>query len=85
MFRIFSDKAPISKEQAAKLEALRSRPKRRPDWNNMMKEIETGRKLNHVKCNDRSAPLLPRVKAKGQVSVATSEERKWKVIKDLKN
>mgnify|MGYP007016983692 FL=1 len=60
-------KSTLTPEKKQKLEALRSRPKKRPDWGNVMKEIESGRKLNHVKCNDRSAPLLPRVKAKGQV------------------
>lgn len=32
----------------------------------MLKEIESSKKLNHVECNDRSKPLLPKVKAKGQ-------------------
>lgn len=59
---------PISKEKAAKLEALKSRPRRRPDWSDMMKEVESGRKLKHVQCNDRSAPVLPDMKAKGQVN-----------------
>ncbi|CAH1393531.1 unnamed protein product [Nezara viridula] len=57
---------PISKEKEVKLEALRSRPRRRPDWTDMMKEVEKGIKLNHVKCNDRSAPVLPKTKTKGQ-------------------
>ncbi|KAK6620621.1 hypothetical protein RUM43_010913 [Polyplax serrata] len=59
-------KTTLTPEKKQKLEMLRSRPKKRPDWGNMMKEIETGRKLNHVQCNDRSSPLLPKVKAKGQ-------------------
>ncbi|XKL64636.1 hypothetical protein PGB90_004722 [Kerria lacca] len=57
---------PLTKEKAAKLEALRSRPRRRPDWSDMMKEVESGKKLKHVQCNDRSAPVLPQMKAKGQ-------------------
>lgn len=32
----------------------------------MLKEIESNKKLKHVECNDRSKPLLPKVKAKGQ-------------------
>lgn len=59
---------PLTKEKAAKLEALRSRPRRRPDWSDMMKEVESGKKLKHVQCNDRSAPVLPQMKAKGQVN-----------------
>lgn len=43
-----------------------SRPKVRPDWTAMLKEIESNKKLKHVECNDRSKPLLPKVKAKGQ-------------------
>lgn len=53
--------------KANKLEALRSRPRRRPDWTDMMKEVESGRKLRHVECNDRSAPIIPQEKTKGQV------------------
>lgn len=59
----------LTAEQKKKLESLRARPKKRPDWANILKDIESGRKLNHVTCNDRSAPLLPMVKAKGQVFI----------------
>lgn len=55
---------PISKDQAVKIEALRSRPRKRPDWGAMMKEVESGKKLRHIDCNDRSAPLLPGIKVK---------------------
>jgi hypothetical protein len=51
-----------------KLESLRSRPRRRPDWSDMMKEVESGKKLKHVECNDRSAPIISSTKSKGQVS-----------------
>jgi hypothetical protein len=44
-----------------KLESLKSRPRKRPDWASMMKEVESGKRLRHVKCNDRSAPLIERV------------------------
>ena len=40
---------------------LKSRPRKRPDWACMMKELEGGRELKHVQCNDRSAPLIERV------------------------
>uniref|UniRef100_A0A1B6CSA5 WH2 domain-containing protein n=1 Tax=Clastoptera arizonana TaxID=38151 RepID=A0A1B6CSA5_9HEMI len=60
------NKKPITAEKAAKLDSLRSRPRRRPDWTDMMKEVERGQKLKHVQCNDRSAPVLPESKAKGQ-------------------
>lgn len=42
----------------------RARPKVRPDWTSLLKEVEGGRKLKHVECNDRSKPLLPKVKVK---------------------
>jgi hypothetical protein len=61
---------PISESKAEKLEALKSRPRKRPDWGAMMKEVELGsRRLKHVQCNDRSSPLLPRVKVKDRVSM----------------
>lgn len=40
------------------MEKLKSRPRRRPDWSDMMKEVESGRKLRHVETNDRSKPIL---------------------------
>ncbi|KAF0767031.1 formin-like protein 14 [Aphis craccivora] len=59
-------KKPPTPEKMKKLESLRSRPRRRPDWSDMMKEVESGRKLKHVECNDRSAPIIPSTKSKGQ-------------------
>jgi hypothetical protein len=65
-----TDKKPMSETRAEKLEALRSRPRKRPDWGAMMKEVESGnRRLKHVQCNDRSYPLLPKVKVKDRVSM----------------
>jgi hypothetical protein len=59
----------MSESKADKLETLKSRPRKRPDWGAMMKEVESGnRKLKHVQSNDRSSPLLPRVKVKDGVS-----------------
>jgi hypothetical protein len=61
---------PMSESKADKLDVLRSRPRKRPDWGAMMKEVESGnRKLKHVQCNDRSSPLLPRIKVKDRVSM----------------
>ncbi|XP_011645334.1 DNA ligase 1-like [Pogonomyrmex barbatus] len=58
---ILKDLPPLNDNQMQKLEVLKSRPRKRPDWANMMKEVESGKKLRHVKCNDRSAPLIERV------------------------
>lgn len=52
------ERKPISDTQKAVLEKLKTRPRRRPDWSDMMKEVESGRKLRHVECNDRSKPIL---------------------------
>lgn len=46
-------KAPVDPAKLKKLESLRSRPRKRPDWSDMMKEVEEGKKLKHVVCNDR--------------------------------
>ncbi|KAJ8712952.1 hypothetical protein PYW08_008256 [Mythimna loreyi] len=62
-------KAPIDPEKLKRLEKLRSRPRKRPDWTDMMKEVEEGKKLKHVVCNDRSSPIITTsavVKNKGQ-------------------
>ena len=52
-----------------RLDSLRKTPRKRPDWASMMKEIESGksRTLRRVETNDRSKPILPKVKAKGKV------------------
>ncbi|XP_013167871.1 PREDICTED: DNA ligase 1 isoform X2 [Papilio xuthus] len=62
-------KSPLDPTKLKKIESLRSRPRKRPDWSDMMKEVEQGRKLKHVVCNDRSSPIITRsavVKNKGQ-------------------
>lgn len=53
-------KPSIDPTKLKKIEQLRSRPRRRPDWSDMMKEVEQGRKLKHVVCNDRSNPIITR-------------------------
>ena len=58
---IIKDLPPLSQEQQQKIEMLKQRPRKRPDWASMMKEVESGKRLRHVKCNDRSAPLIERV------------------------
>ncbi|XP_043801417.1 glutamic acid-rich protein-like isoform X2 [Apis laboriosa] len=58
---ILKDLPPLNKSQEEKLEMLKQRPRKRPDWASMMKEVESGKTLKHVKCNDRSAPLIERV------------------------
>lgn len=52
---------PISEKAQQTLESLKSRPRKRPDWSCILKEVESGKKLKHVKCNDRSAPIIERV------------------------
>ncbi|XP_015117864.1 glutamic acid-rich protein isoform X2 [Diachasma alloeum] len=52
---------PISEKAQKTLELLKSRPRKRPDWSCILKEVESGKKLKHVKCNDRSAPIIERV------------------------
>ncbi|XP_017790610.1 PREDICTED: trichohyalin isoform X3 [Habropoda laboriosa] len=58
---ILKDLPPMNDNQQQKLEMLKQRPRKRPDWASMMKEVESGKTLRHVKCNDRSAPLIERV------------------------
>ncbi|CAK9819347.1 hypothetical protein ANTPLA_LOCUS10202 [Anthophora plagiata] len=58
---ILKDLPPLNDTQQQKLEMLKQRPRKRPDWASMMKEVESGKRLRHVKCNDRSAPLIERV------------------------
>lgn len=52
------ERKEISGKHKETLEKLKSRPRKRPDWSDMMKEVESGRKLRHVECNDRSNPIL---------------------------
>ncbi|XP_016978297.1 glutamic acid-rich protein isoform X2 [Drosophila rhopaloa] len=52
------EKRVLSSNQKETLDKLRTRPRRRPDWSEMMKEVESGKKLRHVACNDRSQPVL---------------------------
>ncbi|KAK4878529.1 hypothetical protein RN001_011035 [Aquatica leii] len=53
---------PLTDKRKATLDALKARPKVRPDWTAVLKEVESGLKLKHVQCNDRSKPLLPSAK-----------------------
>ncbi|XP_077295619.1 sarcomere length short isoform X2 [Arctopsyche grandis] len=78
-------KPPPTVEKIKKIESLKSRPRKRPDWSDMMKEVESGRKLKHVVCNDRSSPIIKvsMVKAKGQY-VYESEKGDNKVNQLLK-
>ena len=58
---VLKELPPLSEKQQKTIEMLKSRPRKRPDWACMMKEVESGKKLRHVTCNDRSAPLIERV------------------------
>lgn len=75
-----TDAAPLSQEQSQKLDALRSRPKVRPDWSQLLKGIESGKKLKHVDCNDRSRPVLPAAKAKGQFLYESEKQNAHNVL-----
>ncbi|XP_053958674.1 glutamic acid-rich protein isoform X6 [Anastrepha ludens] len=52
------EKRQLNESQKATLEKLKTRPRKRPDWSEMMKEVESGKKLRHVVCSDRSQPIL---------------------------
>ncbi|KAJ8978350.1 hypothetical protein NQ317_002659 [Molorchus minor] len=67
-------KKPLNESQKKKLDKLKSRCKARPDWNNLLQEIEAKKKLKHVVCNDRSSPLLPEAKAPDEHFLYKSEE-----------
>lgn len=59
----------VSEIKQARLSALRARPRKRPDWGVLMKEVEGAAKgLKHVQCNDRSSPILPDTRIKNHVS-----------------
>jgi len=69
--------APPKKAKSGRVEALKKRPTKRPDWNDLMQEIEKYRcksgMLNKVQTNDRSKPMLSKSKVKG-VFVYESEK-----------
>nr|XP_023016703.1 DNA ligase 1-like isoform X5 [Leptinotarsa decemlineata] len=67
-------KKRLNEKQKERLDKLKSRPKNRPDWNNLLQEIESKKKLKHVVCNDRSQPLLPEAKAPDEHFLYKSEE-----------
>lgn len=52
------ERKAMTENKKATIDKLKSRPRRRPDWSDMMKEVESGKKLRHVECNDRSKPIL---------------------------
>ena len=65
------DRKPSFKSE--KIEQLKKRPTKRPDWNDLMKEIgqyrgSTGL-LKKTVTNDRSKPILSKSKVKGVVSI----------------
>ena len=64
----------ISSAKSEKLEQLKKKPAKRPDWNDLMKEIGQFRSghrgiLNKTSTNDRSKPMLSKTKVKGVVSI----------------
>lgn len=72
-------KKDLSEKQKETLNKLKTRPRRRPDWSDMMAEVEQGRKLKHVQCNDRSQPILTcksMAKVDGQFIFETEKDEK---------
>jgi hypothetical protein len=68
----FLAEAAARARKLSRIEAMRKRPSKRPDWNELMKEIDVFRygkvgKLKKVQCNDRSQPILTQTKIRGQV------------------
>lgn len=64
----------ISSAKSEKLEQLKKKPAKRPDWNDLMKEIGQFRSgtrgiLNKAQTSDRSKPMLSKTKVKGVVSI----------------
>jgi len=68
---------PPKKAKSDRVEALKKRPTKRPDWNDLMQEIEKYRckagMLKKTVTNDRSKPMLSKSKVKG-VFVYESEK-----------
>ncbi|XP_037092281.1 cytokinesis protein sepA-like isoform X3 [Pollicipes pollicipes] len=74
---LLSDKPPLTPSQHEKLERLRKTPRRRPDWGVMMAEISRpARRLRHVECRDRSAPIIHDLKRRGSEFIFESEKEK---------
>ena len=66
----------MSSLKSEKLEQLKKKPAKRPDWNDLMKEIgqfKAGSRglLKKTISNDRSKPMLSKHKVKGVVSILT--------------
>jgi len=66
--------------RADKLDQLKKRPTKRPDWNDLMQEIEKFRcshgLLNRVQCDDRSRPILTKTKVKDNFVYDSEKELK---------
>ncbi|GAB0086944.1 hypothetical protein DMENIID0001_011750 [Sergentomyia squamirostris] len=77
------EKKPLSTNAKKTLDRLKTRPRRRPDWSDMMAEVEKGKKLRHVECNDRSKPILTSksmTKVKGQFIFETEKANAHNVL-----
>lgn len=74
-----AEKKELTDKQKSVLTKLKTRPRKRPDWSDMMAEVEQGRKLKHVECNDRSQPILTcksMAKVDGQFIFETEKDEK---------
>jgi len=77
-----------SEGRAEKLEMLKKRPTKRPDWNDLMKEIEKFRcshgLLKKTVCSDRSKPILTKTKVKGMfVYDSEKDSKNADILKDI--
>ena len=73
---------PPKKAKSDRVEALKKRPTKRPDWNDLMQEIEKYRcksgMLKKCQTNDRSKPMLSKSKVKGVVSRNYNSQEEYK-------
>lgn len=73
-----------ARKKAQRIENLKKRPTKRPDWNDLMKEIGAHRNshglLKKSLCNDRSAAILTKTKVKGVFIYDSEKDSKEKDI-----
>ncbi|XP_050728066.1 trichohyalin-like isoform X5 [Eriocheir sinensis] len=70
-------KRPVSAAKKQKLDQIKKAARSRPDWNTLLRDIESGIKLRRLpSCDkmDRSNPMLPNSRGKGGKFVYESEE-----------
>lgn len=75
--------------KSEKLDSLKKRPTKRPDWNDLMQEIEKFRcnrgLLKKSVCSDRSEPILTQIKIKGNFVYESEKDTKnANILKEIK-